>query len=173
MKQKLEHTTRRWLEAERSGRERAAEIALARLFRTLPTPMPSPELALRTLERLGLRTESSRTPHWTFRWAVSVALVLSGLTSALYAPALVASLSARGALNWLIDLGAGILASASRFFANGYTLWEVIAKAGATATEVLATPQTLGLMLATALFGLATFRVLAGLVTVERSAHHA
>jgi hypothetical protein len=91
----------------------------------------------------------------------------------LYAPALLSSLSLKGSANWIVDVSAGLLATVSRRMAAGYTLWDVIARAGSTAAEVMATPQLLGLTLATVLFGLATFRVLAGVVAVERSSYHA
>lgn len=173
MSRKLRNVTNRWLEAERSGIDPEAESALARVFRVLPVPSPGSQFAVRTLEQLALATRATRKPHWAFRWAVAVALALSGGTTALYAPALVSSLSVRGAFNWLVDLSAGILATMFRFLANGFTFLEVVARAGATSAEVMATPQTLGLMLAIVLFGLATFRVLAGLVAVERSSYHA
>lgn len=173
MKQELERSTKQWLEAERAGRDLEAESRLERVFRVLPTPMPSAQFAARTLGQLALASRAARRPHWAFRWAVAMALALSAATTALYGPGLASSVTARGGFNWLVDLGAGILASVSRLFANGLTFIEVVARAGGTAAEVMATPQTLGLMLATLLFALATFRVLAGLVPVERSSYHA
>ncbi len=139
-------------------------------------PAPSSALARRTLARLGFDPSASIAPaasHWAFRWAVSLALVFSGLATALYMPTLVAALRLKGGANWVVDLGAGFLAAVSRRLAAGVTCWEVISRAGATAAEVVATPQMLGLMLATVLFALATFRILAGVVVVERSSNHA
>lgn len=173
MNRKLKNTTRRWLEAEYSSNDAVAQEALARLFALLPTPKPSPALERRVFEQLGLVTAAGATPHWAFRWVVAIAMALSGLATAVYAPTLAGALSVRGSFNWIVDLGAGILTATFRRFASGYTLWEVVARAGATAAEAVATPQTLAAMLATVLFGLATFRVLASLVAVERSSHHA
>ncbi len=181
MSRKLIKVTQNWLEVERraadaaddAGANAAAETALARVFRALPMPIPSAALASRTLAQLGLATSATPRPHWAYRWAVSMALALSGLATALYAPALLSSLNLRIGANWIVNVGAGFLAALFRRLAAGYTFWEVVARAGATAAEVMATPQTLGLMLATVLFGLATFRVLAGLVAFEGSSYHA
>ena len=181
MSRKLKKLTQSWLEVERratvdaaAGSDAAAaEIALARVFRALPMPMPSSALAARTLARLGLVTRVTPKPHWAYRWAVSTALALSGLTTVLYAPALLSSLNLRLAGNWIVDVGAGFLIVVFNRLVVGYTLWDVMARAGSTAAEVMATPQNLGLMFATVLFGLATFRVLAGLVALEGSSYHA
>ncbi|MCP4202817.1 MAG: hypothetical protein GY769_12895 [bacterium] len=180
MSRKLKKATESWLDIERRGSDASAERALLRVFRALPVPAPSPELARRTLAQLGLApltarpaSQSGHKPHWAYRWAVATALALSGLATVLYAPALLSSLSLKGSANWIVDVGAGFLAAVSRRLAAGYTLWDVIGRAGATAAEVVATPQVLGFMFATVLFGLATFRVLAGLVAVERSSYHA
>lgn len=176
MSRELKKAIESWLKRERSGSEEAAERALARVFRILPMPSPSAALTGRTLARLGLgsaRSSARVRPHWAYRWAIAMALALSGLATALYTPALLASVSLKGGANWGVDVAAGFLAAVSRRLAAGYTLWEVIARAGATAAEVVETPQVLGLTLATVLFGLATLRVLAGLVAVERSSYHA
>lgn len=183
MSHKLKNATQSWLKVERRAggeTDEAAERALARVFRALPMPTPSSALANRTLARLGLSPLAPRAasrvlrrPHWAYRWAVALSLSLSGLATVLYAPALLSSLSLKGSANWIVDVGAGFLATVSRRLAAGYTLWDVIARAGATAAEIMATPQVFGMMLATVLFGLATLRVLAGLVAVERSSYHA
>ncbi len=180
MSRKLKKVTQRWLEIERratadaaDGTAAVAETALSRVFRALPMPIPSAALANRTLAQLGLATGVTPPPHWAYRWAVSTALALSGLATALYAPALLSSLNSRVTADWIVDVGAGLLVAVFHRLAAGYTLWDVMARAGATAAEVMATPQTLGLMLATVLFGLATFRVLAGLVAFEGSSYHA
>ncbi len=180
MSRKLKKATQSWLDIERratadaaDGTAAAAETALSRVFRALPMPIPSAALVSRTLAQLGLATSVTRRPHWAYRWAVSTALALSGLATALYAPALLSSLDLRIVANGIVDAGAGLLALIFHRLAAGYTLWDLVARAGVTAAEVLATPQTLGLMLATVLFGLATFRVLAGLVAFEGSSYHA
>lgn len=178
MSRKLKKATQSWLEIERRATadgadDAAAETALSRVFRALPMPIPSAALASRTLAQLGLATGVTPTPHWAYRWAVSTALALSGLATALYAPALLSSLNSRVTIDWIVDVGAGLLVAVFHRLAVGYTFWDVMARAGATAAEVVATPQTLGWMLATVLFGLATFRVLAGLVALEGSSYHA
>ena len=173
MSRKLKKVTRSWLEAERHGTDIGAETALGRVFRALPMPNPSSALASRTLAQLGLTASVTPRPHWAYRWAVSMAMALSGLATALYAPALLSSLDLRVAADWVVDIGAGILVVVFNRLAAGFTLWDIMVRAGATAAEVTATPQTLGLMLATVLFGLAAFRVLAGLVAFEGSSYHA
>ena len=183
MSRKLKKATKSWLRAERratGGADVDAERALVRVFGALPMPMPSSALASRTMAQLGLSPLASRSssgvpkrPHWAYRWAVTLALALSGLATTVYAPVLMSSLSLKGSANWLVDVSAGFLAAVFRRLATGYTLWDVIARAGSTAAEVMATPQVLGLAFAILLFGLATFRVLAGVVAVERSSYHA
>lgn len=173
MKPDLKDATRTWLQSERQGVDAEAEAALSSLFRALPIPAPSQELARRTLEQLERVAVAARRPHWAFRWAVAAALALSGMVVALFEPGLPSAASLRGGANWIVDFGAGMLASLFRRFATGYTFWDGLARAGGTAAEILATPQTLAVMLATVFFGLATFRVLVGLVAFERSSNHA
>jgi len=181
MSRKLRKATQNWLDVERRGGtddahvadSAAAEKALLRVFRALPAQIPSTALASRTLARLGLATIVSPQPHWAFRWVVSMALGLSGLATVLFAPALFESFNLRLAANWIVDAGAGFLVVVFNRTAAGFKLWDIVARAGITAAEVAATPETLVLMLATVLFGLATFRVLAGLVAFEGSSYHA
>jgi len=173
MKRNLKRSTQGWLEHERRGRDAEAEIELGRLFRALPMPKPSSDLARRTLARLAMDGRFANRPHWAYRWAVSAALAVSGLATVVFSPLLISIVGSRGGANWLVDTAAGLLATAVHRFATGYTLWGTLARVGGTAAEILATPQTLGLMLATVLFGMATFRVLLGLTALERSSNHA
>ena len=129
--------------SERSGRDREAERALGKVFRALPLPVPGRDLVAGTLAELGLAlppAAAASAPHWAFRWAVAMALSLSGLATALIAPALLSTVSFQGSVNWIVDLGAGLLAGASRRLAAGVAMWEVLDGAAATATEILATP---------------------------------
>lgn len=180
MSRKLEKATSRWLGLEREGAEDAAETALAGVFRALPLPAPSRALIGRTLAELAdiaeLGVAPSRatdSPHWVFRWAVSLALIVSGLATAVYLPVLWRAFSLQSGVNWFVDLGAGLLTTMSRLLATVVTLWDVVSRAGATAAEMVATPQVLGGMFLTVLFALATLRLLTGIVAVERSRYHA
>ncbi|MFQ5527992.1 MAG: hypothetical protein ACE5GX_17255 [Thermoanaerobaculia bacterium] len=176
MNRKLKSATQGWLKLERDGRNSAAERALGRVFSALPTPAPSRALVGRTLAELGFDPSLAMGPgetHWVFRWAVTLALMVSGLATAVFGPLLWGAVGLSGGVNWIVDLGAGLLAALSRRLAAGVTLLDVVGRAGETAAEVVATPQVLGLMLATVLFGLATLRLLTGMVAAERSPYHA
>lgn len=178
MSRKLEKATSRWLGLEREGTEDAAETALAGVFRALPLRAPSRALIRRTLAELGeLGVAQSRAtdspPHWVFRWAVSLALVVSGLATVIYLPVLWRAFSLQSGVNWFVDLGAGLLTTMSRLLATVVTLWDVVSRAGGAAAEMVATPQVLGGMFLTVLFALATLRLLTGIVAVERSRYHA
>lgn len=172
MTKKLGKATTRWLRAERRNRDADAERALRGVFRSLPVPVPSRALLERTLAELGMSPVAAR-PHWVFRWAVSLALVLAGLATAIYGPVLFRAFSVGGTIDWFVDLGAGLLTSLSRLLAAAVALWDVIVRIGEAAGDVVATPQVLGVMLLTVLFGLATLRLLTGIVVVERSRYHA
>lgn len=183
MSRKLEKATSRWLGLEREGAEDAAETALAGVFRALPLPAPSRALIGRTLAELAELAEiaelgvapsrATDSPHWVFRWAVSLALIVSGLATAVYLPVLWRAFSLQSGVNWFVDLGAGLLTTMSRLLATIVTLWDVVSRAGAAAAEMVATPQVLGGMFLTVLFALATLRLLTGIVAVERSRYHA
>jgi len=176
---KLHRAVIHWLNSERRDREETAERALERVFRSLPLPAPSRALLDRTLLELGFSEGvtgapvGAVAPHWALRAIATVALALSGLAVALFVPALLASFSLSRTLDWLVDVGAGFLTGLSQRLADGYLVWDVVARAGNTAAEAVATPQVFGLMLVILLLGSATFRFLASLVVVEGSSYHA
>ncbi len=174
----------RWLAYESKGQERQAEAALRRVFRMAPQPEPSKDLSARILRRLGVsglapvqplaaaaaRSSGTRGGFGGFgaRLAAGLVLASSGLAVALAA----ALLRADTAGIWLVDLGAGALAAMSQRLATVLTLADVVSRVAAVATEAIATPGLLGVVLAALFCGLASFRYASGPM-VDRSTYHA
>ncbi len=163
----------RYLEAERSGRDEEAEVALLALFTALPQLAPPAGFSARVLARLGpLAAVASLTPlgrrslfaHRAVRWAVAATLLVAGLGFALLAPMLppLAALVGPGKL-----LG-GIFTLVSDLavrFASGVAFWEQIGALGATLARAASNPTVAALLLFNLILAAAALRGLAALAS--------
>lgn len=158
-----------WLVAERGGRDREAEVQLARAFALVPHAEPRQGFAERVMAAAGLGSRPAlgflgrlAVASTVFAFAVGLAVLLPAL------PPLVATLDPA----LLFGSLGGLLADASRAFAFLARLWDGFS---ALAREVAAagrTPLGLQILAACLLTAIGALRLLFSLAA-ERSTSHA
>ncbi len=167
---------KRWLAAERSGRDAAAEQALGALFVGLPQARPAADFADRVLAACGRPVWMSRRgangpiPWWS-RAAIAACLLLAGLAAALLLPlalSLVRFIAPGEAIGALVQ---GFVTAASRID-ELLSLWRLGAQVVETALLIVtAPPVVLSLLTLTALSAF-TFRGLKRVLVPYRSPDH-
>lgn len=169
MKRKLHRTMAEWLRLERAGSERRAERALAGVFAALPRVAPEPGFARRVLELAGLRRRrGSDLQGVRARGLVAVSAALTAVALA-FAPAVLAALGAAIRPVLLVRFAAGTLAAGIQRLAEGFTVWETLARISSAVGGALDSPVMMATLTLCALISLGAFRLLKGLMVSERS----
>jgi hypothetical protein len=149
---------RRYLEAELSGRDADAEVALAELFTALPRHLPAAGFAVRVLARTALR----RSPfsRRSIRWSLAAALLVAAAGAGLVAP-MVPELARLVGPGELVAGFVSVVGTLALRVASGFALWQPIVDTASTLARAIGNPVVLSLLLmflllaATALRGLA------------------
>jgi hypothetical protein len=170
MSWRLRKAVRRWLAAEAFG-SADAERCLDAVFRRLPIT-PPPGFAARVLERAGLgarrRDAFARRP---VRLAIAGGLLLAGCAAVLL-PALVPVLARLVSLAALVEAGTGALAAGGGWLGRAFSLLDVFTDLGRLAGDVAATPPAAAALVAAVALAAAALRVLAQLISSERSTRY-
>jgi hypothetical protein len=149
---------RRYLEAELSGRDADAEVALAELFTALPQHLPLAGFAARVLARTAVR----RSPFTrrSIRWSLAAALVVVAAGAGLLAP-MVPGLARLLGPGELVAAFVSLVGDLSMRVAAGIAVWQPIVDTASTLARAAGNPTVLSLLVlhlllaATALRGLA------------------
>ena len=154
----------RWLEAERSGQDDAADEAFLSVFAAMPRIQPSAAFADQTMTAV-LRWRARRRRLIAFAWAAAVFVVVAGGAAALLlAPVLAPSVVKPVALGlsratpWLVA-----------YAAEAMNLWWAIAGLATAIGNALATPPTATAIVGAELIGIFAFFALQRLVAAERA----
>ena len=154
----------RWLEAERSDQDDAADEAFLSVFAALPRIEPSPAFAEQTMVAV-LAWRARRRRLIVLAWAAAVLIVAAGgLVAMLLGPSVAPSIVKQMALGvshatpWLIA-----------YAAEAMNLWWAIAGIATAVGNALATPPTAGAIVGAELVGIFAFFALQRLVGVERA----
>jgi hypothetical protein len=178
-------SVRRWLAAEARapeedpGADRAgeAEKALLRLFQALPSPAPSPGFADRVLARAGVAVTAATTAvgrplSRVWGWAVSVSVVLVGLSSLVWLPV---AWELLGQLGWWAPvelLGDGIRALTEAVH-RGFAFWELASRVSAACALAVSRPSVAASLAGAVLVAVLAFRLLLELTSArDRSWTH-
>ena len=154
----------RWLQAERSGQDDAADEAFLSVFAAMPRIQPSAAFADQTIAAV-LRWRARRRRLIAAAWAAAVLVVVAGGAAALlFGPALAPSVVKPVALGlshatpWLVA-----------YAAEAMNLWWAIAGLGTAIGNALATPPTASAIVGAELIGIFAFFALQRLVAAERT----
>lgn len=179
----------RWLAAEQSGDDEAAEAELLALFQALPPLAPPAGFADRVLVRAGWaerpearavapRPVVERWNPFASRWlqgAVALCLLVTGLGLPWLTEMLRSAASVTSTF-WgpadLVRLGTGALGAVTRGLVAALALWDWFLEIGRTLTEPLATPVIAAGLIACLLVSLVAFHFLRDLITRDRSWTH-
>lgn len=171
---------RRWLAAEADAPDeergsKAAEEALLRFFRSVPTLAPSAGFAARVMARAGFPARRAAVGFWpltgVWRWAALVALTLVGV-SALIGPAVL--LEGLGELSWSTpaELLADSVRALGEGFHRGFAFWELLARIGEACSRVVAQPAVMASLAVIVGIAALAFRLLLELTSRDRSWSH-
>lgn len=162
-----------WLDAEASGRDDAAETALAQVFRSLPLPAPRPGFADRVLRAVASPSPLSARvfPLW-LRVAVASCLALAGLGVATL-PTVGVAVGRMLRPAELLSAAAGRLVAALDWITGGLATLEALHGLREALLQALGAPPVLAALLLSVLISLLGFRGLAQLLTSERNLDHA
>ena len=162
----------RFLEAERTGREDEAELALLAVFTELPRLSPAAGFADRVLFRLGSaaarRSLFARRP---VRWALAASLLIAGLGAGLVAPMVPQLAALVGPGELLAALVATVSDLAVRF-ASGVAVWQQVAETVGTLARATANPKVAALLLFHLILAAGALRGLTALASKEGSSGH-
>ncbi len=138
----------RWLEAEQSGADDAAEEVLTALFRSIPRHAPRAGFSDRVLLAAAphLRGRSSAWSAWWTRAAIVATLLACGLTAALIPVGELSPLAAAWAR--LVPLAVDVSVGTIRWLHRGIFVWRAVAGVGSAGGLVLATPPALAVLAA-------------------------
>ena len=169
MSRRLHQTVGRWLREERRGAAAAADAALRRVFRALPAPAPSAGFVERVMVGAGLAPARPAPAALGWRIVISASLVLAAGAAAA-APGLALRLLRSVSPGALIRLGAEGVVETCQRLAEGLAVWQTLTSIGETLSQVLTAPPILAALLAATLLSAGGFRLLHGLLAVDRRA---
>ena len=157
---------RRWLEAERSGRDEAAELEFARLFAEVSAIEPSADF-------VGKAVQAAWRAHARRRLMLRVARVAAALVIAVAA---VASMSVFGllivnaAVRGTVAVSHGLVWILT-FAGEGLRWWSLAGRVGTAVGQTIAAPQTTTLIVAIELAGAMAIYAFQRVLRDERLAH--
>ena len=154
----------RWLQAERSGEDDAADEAFLSVFAAMPRIQPSAAFTDQTMTAV-LRWRARRRRLVVFAWAAAVLVVIAGGAAALLlgpslAPSVVkpVALGLSHATPWLVA-----------YATETMNLWWAIAGLATAIGNTLAAPPTASAIVGAELIGIFAFFALQRLVAAERT----
>lgn len=165
MSDRSTHPIRRWLAAERAGRDEEAERALTLAFRSLSDPEVSPRFARAVLARIG-----SATPPMPLGWRIAIAaLLVVTSVSVIYAPWVVFALRSVLGVGGLVEFIGDVIVQSSRGIVSWLTLWQTAGEINRILLNLLSRPAVAVVVLATMGLAAVALRLLFGLLTADRS----
>ncbi len=171
MSRRLHRAVNRWLGAERAAGG-DSDTGLRRVFQALPEPRLPDGFADRVMLAAGLAPPKRVAAPLTWRIALAGALMLSGAAAAT-APRVVAALVGRISPGDVIRFAAGALVETCQRLAEGLAVWQTANAVGETLTAALSSPSILTALLAATLLSAGGFRMLHGLLAVDRRSENA
>ena len=170
MSRRLHRAVTRWLRAELADSQ-GAEAGLRGVFRALPEAGLPQGFADRVMLAVGLAPARRPVPL-IWRIAAAVALLLSGAAAAT-TPRLASAVFGRISAGDLIRFASGALVETCERLAEGLAVWQAASSIGGTFAAVLSTPSILAALLAATLLSAGGFRMLHGLLAVDRRSENA
>ncbi len=170
MERRLRKAVVTWLEQERGGDARRAEMALRRVFLRLPLPTPRPNFTQHVLARLGLLlTPASFSLRW--KVAVSLCFALVALASTVMLPFLAELWTGLGASK-IVELTAGFVVALSGRLAASIIIWEALVSVSTAVSASLASPTVMTVIAVAALVCALATRWLHGLLITEGNSRY-
>ena len=161
----------RWLNAERDDAE-GTERALRRVFAALPAPPLPAGFADRVMAGVGLVAPPRAATPMVWRLALAAALATAAMAVATVPPVAYGLLS-RITTGDVLRLAANTVVEACQRLAEGLAVWQTVSSIGETFTEVLSAPPILIALLAATLLSAGGFRMLHGLLAIDRRSENA
>lgn len=171
MNRRLHRAVNRWLRTER-GTSDGSEAGLRRVFEALPPPRLPAGFADRVMLGAGLAPPPRAAAPLTWRIGLVGAMMLAAVASAT-APRLVSALAERISPGDLIRFAAGALVETCERLAEGLAVWQTVSSIGGTFASALSSPSILAALLAATLLSAGGFRMLHGLLAVDRRSENA
>lgn len=167
MSRRLDKAVSRWLRYEDRDTAEAADAALRRVFKRLPEPPLPHGLADRVMLRAGLAAPRPAAAAMGWRIALVGALMLAAAAAAM-APRVGVGLLRLISPGGLIRFAATAVVETCQRLAEGLAVWQTVSSIGETLTEVLSAPPILAALLAATLLSAGGFRMLHGLLAIDR-----
>ncbi len=161
----------RWLRSERDA-DGVSDRALRRVFQALPAPPLPAAFTHRVMLGAGLELPRRAAAPLAWRIALAVALGLAALATAA-APRFVLGLLRQISPGDVLRFAAGAVVETCQRLAEGLSVWQTVSSIGATFSEVLSTPPILAFLLAATLLSASGFRMLYGLLAIDRRSENA
>ena len=171
MSRRLDRAVNRWLAAEGAGAE-GSERALRRVFRALPAPPLPVGFADRVMLGAGLAVPARRATPLVWRLALAFSLMVGALATATVPPVAYGFLS-RVSAGDVLRFAANAIVESCQRLAEGLAVWQTVNSIGATFTEALSAPPILIALLAATLLSAGGFRMLHGLLAIDRRSENA
>lgn len=167
MKRKLQHTLKRWLEAESVADESAADEALTALFEAVPRFSPSAGFADRVLWAIEPAAAPSVFASWLWRSILGAAVALAGI-AVLVVPLLRLLPVDLPSLGSAVRTATDGVTWAAEWLAAGLDVWQFVTHVGFALRAAAATPEAMSALLAMSLVGASALYGLNRLLALER-----
>jgi hypothetical protein len=171
MSRRLHRTVDRWLRAE-SATTDDSDTGLRRVFQALPAPRLPDGFTDRVMLGAGLELPRRATAPLAWRMALGGALALSAAAAAT-APKIAFGLIRQVSAGDILRVVAGAVVETCQRIAEGLAVWQTIDSVGETFAQVLSTPSILAALLAATLLSAGGFRMLHGLLAIDRRSENA
>lgn len=175
MSHRLHSAIRRWLRAERSGRDQSAEKALTRVFSRLPLEGPSGSFVSRVLAGAGYAVvEPWGRDLKGLRWrALAAACLALAAGAATFLPSVAQAAWVGLRSGKALELAIAFFVQLTEGLAQGLALIGTLIGTVRTVGGAFASPAVLAMIAASAVSSLLAFRVLQSLMVSQRSTYHA
>ena len=164
-------STRRWLAAERSKRDDAAESALLEVFEALSEPAASEGFAEAILRRIDAHPVPVALPT-AMRWVVAAAMIAAAVSVAVLPPVLT-TLSRLVELGALVEFTGALLIGASRTLASWLAFWQSLAEISRLMLSLVSTPRVALALVGALGVSIVALRFISRLMTSDRSRGYA
>ena len=171
MSRNLHRAVNRWLTAERDGAE-GSERALRRVFAALPAPSLPAGFTDAVMARAGLAVPVRAATPMVWRLALAAALAAAAVAAATVPPVAYGLLS-RITAGDVLRFAAGTVVEACQRLAEGLAVWQAFGSIGETFAGALSAPPILIALLAATLLSAGGFRMLHGLLAIDRRRENA
>ncbi len=123
---RLKQKMNRWLSAERSGSEGAADEALGEVFALLADPMPSEGFAAAVMQRLEGARVVAAVPV-SLRWAIATAMIAAAFSAAVM-PVALTTMRGLFEIGAPVELVSSALVTGSAALVGWLELWQSMAE---------------------------------------------